>query len=275
MLVDANLRSLVMKRVLMVVLVVQVVTFVSGCKKRTDEPSGAGSPGPAAVKPAVIEQQEPIKPDLQRGLVGWWRFDETSGTTAADSSGHGREGMLKGGLSFDSNSVEGRAGKALELGSEADSVVIKGYKGITGTQARSVAAWIKTGRDGGQILSWGKDEGGGMFIFGFVRGRVGVTPQGGYLYMQDRLNDNTWHHAAAVVEEAELPNLHDHVKIYKDGEVAIIHDIGILDLWPIDTASDLDVTIGKGFEGAVDDVRIYDRALSAEEVELLFKSAGQ
>jgi hypothetical protein len=59
--------------------------------------------------------------------------------------------------------------------------------------------------------------------------------------------------------------------LYKDGVVAEIHDIGLLDLWPIDTGDDLDVTIGRGFKGLIDDVRIYDRVLSDEEVMALFK----
>jgi hypothetical protein len=264
-----------MKRVLVAVLVVQVGMFLSGCKKKTEEPSGsdAGDTSrPVARKPAVVEKEEPKRPDTSRGLVGWWNFDEVSGKTAADSSGEGHNGTLKGSLSFDGNSVTGHVGKALQFSGGDNYVEIVGYKGIVGTQARTVAAWIKTKRDNGQILSWGLDEGGGMFIFGYVQGRrrIGVTPQGGYLYMNAKTHDDAWHHVAAVVEEAELPNLHDHVKIYKDGEVAEIHDIGILDLWPIDTISDLDVRIGKGFEGVIDDVRIYDRALSAEEIELLF-----
>ena len=112
-----------------------------------------------------------------------------------------------------------------------------------------------------------------MFIFGFIRGRVGITPKGGYFYMNERVSDDKWHHVAAVVHvvhEAELPNLHDDVTLYRDGEVAIIHDIGLLPLWPINTPSDLDVAIGKGFEGCIDDVRIYDRALSYDEIRLLF-----
>ncbi|MHC4156393.1 MAG: LamG domain-containing protein [Planctomycetota bacterium] len=90
--------------------------------------------------------------------------------------------------------------------------------------------------------------------------------------MKDDTADNKWHHVAAVVEEAELPNLHDHVKLYLNGEAAVIHDIGVLDLYPIETGSELDVSIGKGFVGALDDVRLYDRALSEKEIELLYKS---
>ena len=53
--------------------------------------------------------------------------------------------------------------------------------------------------------------------------------------------------------------------------IAEIHDIGLLDLWPIDTGSDLDVRIGRRFKGLIDDVRIYDRALSEDEIKTLFE----
>jgi hypothetical protein len=73
-----------------------------------------------------------------------------------------------------------------------------------------------------------------------------------------------------VVQEADLPNLHDDVTLYLDGEVAEIHDIGLLDLWPLETGNDLNVRIGQGFKGLLDDLRIYSRALSDEEIKVLF-----
>ena len=114
-----------------------------------------------------------------------------------------------------------------------------------------------------------------MFNFGFVRGRVGVTPDGGYLYINDRIDDDKWHQVAVVVEEGDPPNLHDHVKLYVDGTLAEIHDIGLLDLWPIDTGKTLDLRIGQGFEGLIDEVRIYDRALSRAEMKTLFVASQQ
>jgi hypothetical protein len=84
-------------------------------------------------------------------------------------------------------------------------------------------------------------------------------------------NDDEWHQVGVVVHEAARPNLHDHVKLYKDGEPATIHDIGLLDLWPIDTGSDQDVSIGSKFSGLIDDVRIYNRALSEDEIRTLFR----
>jgi hypothetical protein len=208
--------------------------------------------------------------DTDPNLAAWWTFDNGTDKTIPDSSKHERSGMLKGGLSFEKDCLDGKTGKALKLDGQDDYIQITKYKGVTGTRPRTVAAWIKTAASQGEIVSWGAEEYGQMWTFGFIRGRVGVTPNGGYLYMNAETHDNQWHHVAAVVEEDELPNLHDNVKLYKDGTLAEIHDIGLLDLWPIETGGDLDVTIGRKFKGLIDDVRIYDRALSEDEINLLF-----
>jgi len=209
--------------------------------------------------------------DNDPNLAGWWKFDETSGKIASDSSRHNRKGTLMKGMSFDKDSTTGQISKALKFGRGDGYVQITKYKGVTGTRPRTVAAWFRTTETRGDIISWGEDDFGKMFIFGHIRGRIGIRPNGGYLYINDKTNDNKWYHVAAVVEDVELPNLHDDVKLYKNGEPAEIHDIGLLDLWPIDTGNKLDVTIGDGFEGLIDDVRIYDRSLSEDEIKMLFK----
>jgi len=221
--------------------------------------------------PAPAEQPKVANLDTDAHLVGWWKFDDAPGATAADSSKQGRNGTLQGGLSFDKDSAPGRMGKALKFDGKEGFVQITGYKGIGGTAPRTVCAWIKTKAAGGEILSWGQRDFGKMWTFCFIRGRVGVTPKGGYLYMGDATNDDVWHHVAAVAEEAARPNLHDNVKLYKDGEPAKIDDIGLLDLWPIETGSEQDVRIGWKFSGLLDDVRIYDRALSEDEIKALWR----
>jgi hypothetical protein len=218
----------------------------------------------------IPQKDAPITLDTEPNLVGWWKFDEVTGKTAADSSRYGRKGTLKGGLSFDTASVDGRTGKALKLDGEDNIVEIMGYKGISGTRPRTVSVWIKTTSSRGDIISWGSEDFGQMFIYRFIRGRLGITPHGGYYYMNDAINDDKWHHMAVVVVEAELPNLHDDVRLYKDGTLAEIHDIGLLDLWPIETGKDLNVTIGRRYKGLLDDVRIYDRPLSDEEIKAIF-----
>lgn len=223
-----------------------------------------------SVAPGAKKDVSPIPLDKDPNLQGWWKFDDAAGTTAADSGKHGRKGTLEGGLSFDKNSVAGKTGKALQFDGRGYVEITK-YKGVAGTHVRTVAAWIKTKRPRGEIVSWGARDFGQMWIYGHIRGRVGITPHGGYLYMNAQTHDDKWHHVAVVVKKADRPNLHDDVKLYLDGEPAAIHDIGLLDLWPIKTGKDLDVRIGKGFTGLIDDLRIYDRPLLDDEIKVLFK----
>jgi hypothetical protein len=223
---------------------------------------------------AVSAQNSASKPvtlDTDPNLVGWWKFDETAGNAAGDASPHQRTGTLSGELSFDRNSVDGKVGKALQFDGRKTWVEVKDYKGIAGTRPRTVAAWIKATAPQGEIVAWGTEDFGQMFVFGYIRGRVGVTPRGGYLYMNPETHDDQWHHVAVVVRPAELPNLYDDVKLYLDGAPAEIHDIGLLDLWPIQTGDKLNVRIGRGFKGSLDDLRLYDRALSDDQIQALFQ----
>ncbi len=212
----------------------------------------------------------PATLDADPHLVAWWKFDEETGKTAADSSGKGHDATLEGVMSFESHSAAGKIGKALRF-EGGDGVKVSGYKGIAGTQQRTVSAWIKTKNTTGDLVSWGLKDAGRMFTVGFIRARIGVTPKGGYLYMNAATDDDQWHHVVVVVREASPPNLHDDVRLYRDGSQAAIGDIGLLDLWPIDTGDKEDVRIGQRYKGLIDDLRIYDRALTDREVAAMFK----
>ena len=227
-------------------------------------PVAAGEPAPG--------QEPKLTLDNDPRLVGWWKFDEVAGKNAADASTGGHNGVLEEGLSFETHSAAGRIGNAIKLDGKG-IVRIANYKGVTGPGPRTIAAWLKTTAPGGEIVSWGENDHGKMWILGFIRSRVGVTPKGGYLYMKAGVHDDTWHHVAVVVQEAAPPNLHDHVKLFKDGELAEIDDIGLLDLWPIETGDKQDVTLGRRFKGLIDDLRIYSRPLSEDEIKVLCKSS--
>jgi len=224
-----------------------------------------------AVTLSLAASKAPVPLDKDPTLEAWYRFDETAGKTAADASPHKRKGTLTGEFAFDANSAAGKIGKALKFIGGDSSVEIKDYKGVTGTGPRSVTAWIKTKNTRGDIVVWGANDSGKQFRFGHIRGRIGLTPYGGYYYMKEYTRDDKWHHIAVVVGESELPNLHDDVTLYLDGEVAVIDDIGLLDLLPIETASELDVRIGRGYEGLMDDLRIYKRPLTETEVKTIYE----
>ncbi len=220
--------------------------------------------------PGAAAEKKPVALDEDPHLVGWWKFEETKGTNVADSSKAKHKGTLSEGLTFEAASVDGKVGKGIKL--TADQYIeIKGYKGVTGTKPRSVAAWFKTKRNRGDIAIWGARDSGKQFRVGHIRGRLGISPFGGYYYMKEYTNDDKWHHIVLVITESELPNLHDNVRIFVDGKLAEVDDIGLLDLLPIETAKEADVRLGTGFEGILDDVRIYSRALVLDEAKTIYQ----
>jgi hypothetical protein len=73
-------------------------------------------------------------------LIGWWKFDDGSGTTATDSGGLGNDGELEGDAEFTSDGVVGGAVKF--FGTQYDHVEVLGNPSLepaTGT----FQAWIK------------------------------------------------------------------------------------------------------------------------------------
>lgn len=229
----------------------------------------------AGTSPAADSGAKPGTSPLDNDphLVGWWKLDETSGSRVADSSSHGRHAVLEGGLAFDRPAAPGGDKEFVFDGKQAQ-VRVTGFKGVSGVEPRTISVWIKTSKPNGEIVSWGAGKPGKMWTMCFIRNHLGVTPKGGQLYMKAAVQDNAWHHVAAVVEKASPPNLHDNVKLYLDGEPAEIDDIGLLDLWPIETGVGQDVLIGRAFQGSIGDLRLYDRALSEDEIKILSRSGG-
>ena len=100
------------------------------------------------------------------GLVGWWSFNEGTGTIAGDSSGNGNTGTING-----ATWVDGKYGKALSFNG------VNNYVEIGDTLDPQLSdftfiSWIKTATGGSQLLiKW----------IGFQRGEVSLLfliPQG-------------------------------------------------------------------------------------------------
>ena len=148
---------------------------------------------------------------------------------------------------------------------------VVGYRGITGTASRTSMAWIKTSTVNGSILIWGDTSVNGrrwdlrLQDFGGYHGRLMVSVKGAYQASRQNLADGNWHHVAVVLEEDGTTSTAD-IKLYIDGVADT--DVDTVD-YPINTASLQDVTIGSSvsyFNGLIDDVRIYDRALSTTDI---------
>ncbi|MHC4504069.1 MAG: LamG-like jellyroll fold domain-containing protein, partial [Planctomycetota bacterium] len=211
--------------------------------------------------------------DLARGLVGHWKFDEGEGTVARDSSGRGNDGAVKGGA----RRVEGRIGGALEFDGIDDYVDCGNNASLAVSAAITMTLWVnRRGRGGDQRIiyhggGWGDDG----YCLGYNNNRVKAELQNTGTGKKTEWGsgvaappDNEWHHLAFMWDDAD-----DTMSLYIDGV-----DTGARSRFPGPMGSPTrNMTVGsKGgghhFKGLVDDVRIYDRALSAVEIAALAAS---
>jgi hypothetical protein len=204
----------------------------------------------------------PVVPSSM-GLMAHYEFEGTYD----DSSGSNQTGIPVGIVSF----VAGKVGQAINLGGREDYVEIPDCNGVTGIQSRTCCAWIKTTKANEEILSWGQNIASQKWVFRINSdGAIRAEVNGGYIIGGTDLRDDTWHHVVAVFETNETPDVTD-IKLYVDG---VQETISAELSQTIDTAIDGRVRIGKSpwsssayyFEGLIDDVRIYDHALSPGEV---------
>jgi hypothetical protein len=204
-------------------------------------------------------------------LAGHWKLDEAGGILAVDASGHGRTGDVEGDAVWQPGG--GYLAGALAFDGTDDAVRITGYRGITGQNPRTCAAWIRTYHADVEILTWGDGATPGRrWVLciqqdGLLRLKVGSGSVDGSTYV----NDGEWHHVAATFEGTTT----DDVRLFVDGIMEIVSDQIPRD---ISTSGAEDVCIGifdgSGgyFRGAIDDVRIYERAMTMEEVWALART---
>ncbi len=219
----------------------------------------------------------PESPEL---LKGHWIFNEGTGTTAEDSSGFGNHGKIIGATWV----VTDKFANTLELDGIDDYIEIKGYKGVLSAKSRTVTAWIKTAANKQMnIISWGNISAGEKWLLSTMgagsrsepSGVLRLDVSGGYITASTRVTDGQWHHIAAVFQNNDTANVTD-VMLYVDGESDELTKVVPQE---IHTTIGTNVLIGapcdgsdRFFEGLIDDVRIYERALS--DIEIYDMSSG-
>jgi len=208
-------------------------------------------------------------------LVGWWRLNEGSGAVAIDSSGNN----LHGELVNDPVWVAGVQGTALQF-SGGNHVAVPGYEGILGTHSRTSAAWINVTKTSASIITWGPSGEGTKWVMRTHNGPASIRLEcgRGNTYGTTDLVDGQWHHVAAVLEDDGSPDVSE-IKLYVDGKLDPIDPTGTPRQMNTSSggefriAYDLNNT-GRTYDGMMDDVRIYDRALSADDIQALMDNPG-
>jgi len=202
----------------------------------------------------------PDIPVSDPNLVAWWKLDEDQGTTAIDWSGHKNDGTLINGPKW----VTGYLDTALEFDGSDDFVNFGNTSSWpAGTSARSMCGWAKTDSIAGGwrwIAAYGS-AGTGLAMF------IGLNGQslygGGYgddVFIDGFWEVDVWHHICLTYDGTTA-------RLYADG---------------VEGASEpksWNLTLGRAhigrqvndyvefWDGLIDDVRIYNKALTSDEIK--------
>lgn len=215
-------------------------------------------------------------------LVGYWPMNEGGGTQAGDFSGQQDNGTLTSSPSW----VTGKYGKALSFASASSQYVTMGNAGpvnFSGNVSFSLSAWVKTTQSlsaGNYAAVAGKGflanvRGYGFFLDGDNSSNITFQTRTNGTVVQisgGSINNGAWHHIVGTRVAGT-----NTTSIYVDG-IFVNSTTGAL----TDFSSTNSFAIGgrdnSGFDyffnGQIDDVRIYSRALSATEVLALYRSGA-
>ncbi|MBK9092169.1 MAG: hypothetical protein IPM84_05225 [Anaerolineae bacterium] len=228
----------------------------------TPTPTATHTPGPPTATPTPAVLDAP--------LLAYWRFDEGTGSSVADSSGNGRDLTLYNSPSWTGSSAPLAFANPYALALNGSSQ----YAAAAGTinlanQSFTVAVWAQRTRTGTQefLLSQGTSGSANQTLQVGFRSNDNFTCAfwANDLDTTTATTDTNWHHYACTYDAASNSR-----KAYKDGAL-----IGS-DTASADFAGSGAVNIGRlaptannYFAGSVDETRIYGAALSATEVTAL------
>jgi hypothetical protein len=201
------------------------------------------------------------------GLVGHWKFNEGEGTTAYDSTGEGNDGTIYG-----ASWATGILGSALAFDGSNDYVDCGNAACLDISGEKTISIWLKISEWTSHKAPWSKYlDGTHRVLFQTWPDQtiqfwiVDTTPQ--VQIPTDIINIDEWTLVVVTIDEANQV-----AKIYQNG-VYINQDTSFTlpDISAADFIIGSSGADGRYFNGAIDDVRIYNYALSDAEVLALYQ----
>lgn len=259
---------------------------------------------PGAVAPPAGTKAPPVPGE---GLVGHWNFERGD---AADASGRKHDGLIRGGAQvvdgIHGRALKLRKNPSNAREVSWDSVTVQPSPGLELKDAMTVAAWVKYStiapRWGSQIAWFGDSQFGrdpwslhlltdgtlefrtdrsvtGRPIFTVFEDEIHLSPAGKPVLNQHvavwspgTLEPETWYFVAGTIEKVS-PRLRA-LKLYVNGEE--IGEVKTAETvnYPTDqmwmAIGGVDTGTWQNFDGLIDEVRIYNRALSGTEIKALY-----
>jgi|GEM_PF-4318734 len=200
---------------------------------------------------------QPIYPS-DDGLVLYFPFSEGMGTKVHDKSPSGNDGEI-----YEATWTDGKFGRALYFNGSSSYIKTE-ENGPSGTGVISYGCWIKTSQTGNNkhILNIGTPVTNGMAHLMLHGGKIKYGAWGFDCFSNGTYNDGKWHYIVVVYNKSNF-------KLYVDGVLeSSSSSYSSLNITPAP------IYIGKycnadGFEfnGIIDEIRIYNRVLSEEEIK--------
>lgn len=222
---------------------------------------------------------------LERGLAAYWKLDENTGTSAADASVSGKTGTLTNSPTWGA----GRIGSGVTLDGTNDYIDIGSSSALADNLSRfSVSTWFKTSTTTcpsancmliSKLSTGSFSTGIGWALLAEYNymGQLGFLVQGptssdwvAKYTDADTYDDGAWHHVLATYDSGTII-------MYVDGSTVYTTTNSGGTIGSISNAVNVRIgadTDGNYFPGTVDEVRIYDRVLSAEEAAKLYKTSA-
>ena len=207
---------------------------------------------------------------LSSGLAGWWTFDGNDlKSNVSDKSGYGNTGYLYGFTSTSTATVAGKTGQGLRFNGNSTYAFLPNYAILNLNSAVTMSAWIYVDSyTTGEIFTY--HENGGYRYRINTDGTVTFFDNGGTNYISTTavIPLHTWTNVVARGDSSGL-------SIYINGSLSISGGAAF-----IGSATTANGAIGSSwtgaelFQGIIDDVRVYSRALSVSEIKQLYNSTG-
>ncbi|MEI2646886.1 MAG: PKD domain-containing protein [Candidatus Competibacter sp.] len=195
------------------------------------------------------------------GLVAAYNFEEASGTTALDTSGQGNQGTISG-----STRIAGKYGKALSFDGVDDLVTVNDSASLDLTTGMTLEAWVYPSTNEGWKPVIVKEIDSLYYLYASTAfgnapamgAKIGSYP---LLYGDTALPGNGWTHLAATYDGTAE-------RLYLNGTLVAQRSVsGTMEI----SANPLRIGgsshWGEYFSGRIDDVRIYNRALTLSEIQ--------
>ncbi|EKE19944.1 MAG: hypothetical protein ACD_8C00080G0006 [uncultured bacterium] len=208
---------------------------------------------------------------IDEGGIGYWNLDETSGSGAGDISGNSNNGLDVGGSVI----TDGRYNKSRNFDGIDDYISIPASSSLDlpSYNAVTMSAWINVDAIdpllGQQIIAKGTAgvNGYGLKI-NAATGMMNIGHHGGSNFSGTiPITPGVWHHVVGVINGADTRMYVDGQLDSATGTVNVINSAGIAE--KIGASVNSGGTPQSFFNGQIDEVRVYNRALSGAEVQKL------